>query len=615
MAKVEGPAIGIDLGTTYSRVAVWQHGRVEIITNDQGKRITPSYVAFTDTKRLVEFVNFVLIHERASFLSSYVHPFQWNLIYAKRLISRRYNDPSVQANMKLWPFKVMEGTGEKPMIAVRYKGEERQFTPEEISSMVLMKMKMFAESYLGTAITNAVVTVLAYFNDSQRQATKDAGAIAGLNVMRIINEPTTSAIAYSLDKKGNSSDEKSFLIFDLSGDTLDVSLLTIQAGILEVKATAGDTHLGGEDIDNSMVAHFVDEIKRKNNQMDISDSTRAMSRLRTSCKEAKRKLSSATQTTIKIDCLYQGKDFYSTSPNTGLRCLRNGKMYKQRVDDVVLVEGSTRTPRVQQMLQNLFNGKELCKTINPDEAVVYGAAVQAAILSGEGDKKLQGLQLIDVTTLSLRLGTSHGRTTALIPRSTTIPAKKEQVLPSSKNNKFKVFRKVYEGESRRAKDNSLLGKFKFKLSGPAPAPQGALKVNGYFNIDTNGILEVSAENVTRVENSITLINNKGRLSKEEIEKMAQAAQVYEAEDEEKMVESKNNLEKYAYCMRDMIKDQKNAKKLTDDDRKSTENAVQQTIHWLDENHRVQANEFDGKIKELERICNPIMVKLNQHETD
>ncbi|KAH7667830.1 Heat shock protein 70 family protein, partial [Dioscorea alata] len=409
-----------------------QHDRVEIITNDQGKRITPSYVAFTDTKWLV-----------GDATKEQVTGNPTNTVFdAKRLISRRYNDPSVQANMKLWPFKVMEGTGEKSMI-----------------------MKMFAESYLGTAITNAVVTVPAYFNDSQRQATKDAGAIAGLNVMRIINEPTTSAIAYSLDKK----------------------------------ATAGDTHLGGEDIDNSMVAHFVDEIKRKNNRMDISDSTRAMSRLRTS------------------------------------------KMYKQRVDDVVLVEGSTRTPRVQQMLQNLFNGKELCKTINPDEAVVYGAAVQAAILSGEGE---------------------------------------EQVLPSSKNNKFKVFRKVYEGESRRAKDNSLLGKFKFKLSGPAPTPQGALKVNGYFNIDTNGILDVSAENVTRVENSITLINNKGRLSKEEIEKIAQAAQVYEAEDE-------------------------------DDDRKSTENAVQQTIHWLDENHRAQANEFDGKIKELEGICNPIMVKLNQ----
>ncbi|KAH7667831.1 Heat shock protein 70 family protein [Dioscorea alata] len=538
MVKVEGPAIGIDLGTTYSRVAVWQHGRVEIITNDQGKRITPSYVAFTDTNRLV-----------GDAAKNQVVGNPENTIFdAKRLIGRRYNDPSVQANMKLWPFKVMEGTGENPMIAVRYKGEERQFTPEEISSMVLMKMKMFAESYLGTAITNAVVTVPAYFNDSQRQATKDAGVIAGLNVMRIINEPTAAAIAYSLDKEGSSSDEKNVLIFDLGGGTLDVSLLTIRAGILEVKATAGDTNLGGEDFDNSMVTHFVDEIKRENNQMDISDCTRAMSRLRTSCEEAKRKLSSATKTTIKIDSLYQDKDFCSTITrakyedlNKDLfqkcmesvrRCLRNAKMYKQRVDDVVLVGGSTRTPKVQQMLQNLFNGKELCKTINPDEAVVYGAAVQAAILSGEGDKKLQGLQLIDVTPLSLRLGSSHGRTTALIPRSTTIPAKKEQVLPSSKNNKFKVFRKVYEGEGRRAKDNNLLGRFKFKLSGPAPAPQGALKVNGCFNIDTNGILDVSAENVTRVENSIILINNKGRLSKEEIEKMAQAAQVYEAEDEE-----------------------------------------------------------------------------------
>ncbi|XP_061341486.1 heat shock cognate 70 kDa protein-like isoform X3 [Gastrolobium bilobum] len=391
--KGEGPAIGIDLGTTYSCVGVWQHDRVEIIANDQGNRTTPSYVGFTDTERLI-----------GDAAKNQVAMNPINTVFdAKRLIGRRFNDASVQSDIKMWPFKVIPGPADKPMIVVSYKGEEKQFAAEEISSMVLMKMREIAEAYLGSTVKNAVVTVPAYFNDSQRQATKDAGVIAGLNVMRIINEPTAAAIAYGLDKKATSVGEKNVLIFDLGGGTFDVSLLTIEEGIFEVKATAGDTHLGGEDFDNRMVNHFVQEFKRKNKK-DISGNPRALRRLRTSCERAKRTLSSTAQTTIEIDSLYEGIDFYSTITRARFeelnmdlfrkcmepveKCLRDAKMDKSTVHDVVLVGGSTRIPKVQQLLQDFFNGKELCKSINPDEAVAYGAAVQAAILSGEGNEKM-----------------------------------------------------------------------------------------------------------------------------------------------------------------------------------------------------------------------------------
>ncbi|KAG2630127.1 hypothetical protein PVAP13_3KG494700 [Panicum virgatum] len=392
--KGDGPAIGIDLGTTYSCVGVWQHDRVEIIANDQGNRTTPSYVAFTDSERLI-----------GDAAKNQVAMNPINTVFdAKRLIGRRFTDASVQSDIKLWPFKVISGPGEKPMIVVQHKGEDKQFAAEEISSMVLIKMREIAEAYLGSTIKNAVVTVPAYFNDSQRQATKDAGVIAGLNVLRIINEPTAAAIAYGLDKKATSVGEKNVLIFDLGGGTFDVSLLTIEEGIFEVKATAGDTHLGGEDFDNRMVNHFVQEFKRKNKK-DITGNPRALRRLRTACERAKRTLSSTAQTTIEIDSLYEGIDFYSTITRARFeelnmdlfrkcmepveKCLRDAKMDKSSVHDVVLVGGSTRIPRVQQLLQDFFNGKELCKNINPDEAVAYGAAVQAAILSGEGNEKDQ----------------------------------------------------------------------------------------------------------------------------------------------------------------------------------------------------------------------------------
>ncbi|KAK2976855.1 hypothetical protein RJ640_009306 [Escallonia rubra] len=609
--KGEGPAIGIDLGTTYSCVGVWQHGRVEIITNDLGSRTTPSIVAFTDTERLIG---------AAAKNQDSINPA--NTIFdAKRLIGRRFSDLSVQSDLKLWPFNVIPGPADKPIIVVNYKGEQKQLAAEEISSMVLVKMRETAEAFLGRTIKNAVVTVPAYFNDSQRQATKDAGVIAGLNVIRIINEPTAAAIAYGLDSRGTRAGVRNVLIFDLGGGTFDVSLLTIDEGNIEVKATAGDTHLGGEDFDNRLVDHFVQEFNRKHKK-DISGNPRALKRLKTACERVKRLLSCTAQTTLGVDCLFEGIDFFFTVTRARFEelnmdlfrnclepvehCLRDAKMDKTMVHEVVLVGGSTRIPKVQQILQDFFHGKELCKSINQDEAVAYGAAALAAIMDG----RVHEMVLLDVTPLSLGVEVTGGIMNVLIPRNTPIPTKKEGIFSTQNDNQTSVFVRVFEGERTKTKDNNLLGEF--TSSSFPPARRGVPEIKECFEMDANGILNVSAEVLnTGEKQKITITNDKGRLSKDEIERMVREAERYKVEDEEnkKKVEAKIALENYAYDIRNTLMDEKNNSTLTEVDKKKIQDAVVNTIYWLDRNQLAEAQDFEEKMKELKSVRSPITANV------